>query len=72
MFSENYSNQLNLLHKGKISYSEFIKAVGNDIQYKEWCKVHAIKPCEDNAELYFDMHGFEESEIVKEFIEPVI
>ena len=72
MFSESYSTLLADLHSGRINHSEFLKDSGCEAQYKEWCRTHGLKPTEDNAELYFDMNGFEESEVTKQFIEPVV
>lgn len=71
MFTESYGNALKDLRDKVITHTEFLSEVGCDRQYRKWCEEHSIKPEEKNAELYFDMHGFGESEMVKEFIEPV-
>lgn len=69
MFSESYTPILEELHAGHIDHTEFLARANCLDQYYKWCKEHSLKPCAENAELYFDMHGFEETEVVKEFIE---
>lgn len=71
-YSDNYNPFLQDLRNGNITHSEFLQKTGNDDGYRKWCREHSMKPCEDNAELYFDMHGFKESEVEKEYVEPVI
>lgn len=72
MYTESYDIPLKDLNDKVITHTEFFKEVGCDRQYRNWCKEHAIKPCEENAQLFFDMLGFKESIVVKEFIEPVM
>lgn len=71
MYTDSYSELLKDLHDKVITHTEFLREAGAGRQYRDWCREHAMSPCEENAELFFDMHGFEESEVVKEFIEPV-
>lgn len=67
---DTYSVPLKDLYDKRINYTQFLERVGMTQQYKKWCKEHHLNPCDENAEIYFDMHGFAESEVVKEIIEP--
>lgn len=69
MISESYTQALNDLHNNNIDHTEFLVRANCLDQYYKWCQEHRMKPCEANAQLYFDMHGFEESEVVKEYVE---
>ena len=71
MFVDTFGKHISDLHDGAITHTEFLRNVNCYSQYKDWCEEHSLKPDEDNAELFFDMYGFEESEVTKEFIEPV-
>jgi len=71
MFIETYDQPLKNLHDKKISYIEFLKQVKCYAEYKKWCGCHHVQEDENSAQLYFDHYGFEESSMVKEFIEPV-
>lgn len=69
MHSDIISKALDDLHHDVITHTEFLKAVGADSEYRRWCRDRGEKPDEDNATFFFDMHGFEESQEVKEYIE---
>lgn len=68
MFIDNFEPHLTDLHDGKINHREFLANVDCDNQFKNWCADHGVEPDETNASLFFDMHGFEESTMQKEFI----
>lgn len=70
MYIENYEPHLSDLHDGKISYQEFLRNAGCEPQFLKWCADHNVEPDGTQANLFFDMHGFEESVMTKEFIEP--
>lgn len=69
MFIENYEPHLSDLHDGKISHQEFLRNAECEQQFLKWCSDHNVEPDETQASLFFDMHGFEESVMTKEFIE---
>lgn len=69
--TETYDQPLADLHAGKITYQEFLRLANCDKQFKKWCADHHLTPDEGAAQCYFDYYGFEESSIVKEFIEPL-
>lgn len=71
MYTDNYELPLARLHANKISYQEFLKEAGCHDEYQKWCERHHLKPDEGSAQCYFDNFGFEESTIVKEYIQPV-
>lgn len=71
MYTDTYGKLISDLRNNVITHTEFLKEAGCQRQYLDWCREHCIKPDEKNAELFFDMHGFEETETVKEFVEPV-
>lgn len=71
MYTESYGEQLAELKEGKSSHLDFLKNVKCFAQFEKWCKEHNVEADEENATLFFEMHGFAESEITKEFIEPV-
>ena len=71
MFVDSYGTILQELHEGKINHLSFLEKANCAKQFQKWCKDHSVDPNEEYATLFFDMHGFEESETVKEFVEPV-
>lgn len=71
MFVDSYGTILKELHDGTINHFGFLEKTNCLEQFKKWCEGHSVEPDEEKATLFFDMHGFEESEIVKEFVEPV-
>ena len=71
MFVDSYSGLLSELHDGKINHMQFLEKANCFAHFEKWCKDRSEKTDEENATLFFDMHGFEDSEVVKEFVEPV-
>lgn len=69
--TETYEKPLAQLHAGKINHQEFLRLAGCEDQYKKWCKDHHVVEDEGGASLFFDQHGFEDSAVVKEYIQPV-
>ena len=69
--TDTYDKPLAQLQAGEITHQQFLTDVGCEEQFKNWCKDHHVKEDEGAAALYYDYYGFEESSIVKEFIEPV-
>ena len=70
--TETYDKPLAELHAGNITYQEFLQQVGCEEQFKKWCEDHHVSEDEGAASLYFDYYGFEDSTVVKEFIEPTL
>lgn len=70
-YVENYAEPLKRLHSKEISFVEFLTEVKCDKQYQKWCENHSLRVDEGSAQCFFDQCGFEESNAVKEFVEPV-
>lgn len=71
MYVDSYQLPLSKLKKKEITYLEFLAEAGCISQFRKWCVGQSLIPDEDTAVLFFDMHGFEDSEVVKEFVEPI-
>lgn len=69
---QTYSAPLARLHAGEITHLQFLTEANCGEDFKKWCDEHALEENEDNAQFYFDSLGFEDTEIVKEFVEPVL
>lgn len=70
--TETYDKPLAQLNAGEITHQEFLRIVGCEEQYKQWCKEHYVTEDEGGASLFFDYYGFEDNAVVKEFVEPVM
>lgn len=68
---ESYDKPLARLHAKEITYQQFLEEANCGQQFKKWCNEHCLKEDEGAAQLFFDYHGFEDSVLVKEFVEPV-
>lgn len=67
---EIFEKPLEKLQAREITFLQFLEEVNCDKQFKKWCEEHYLIPDEGAAQLYFDYYGFEDTAIVKEFIEP--
>lgn len=70
-YIDNYETPLAKLHNGEISHVEFLSEAGCKEQFENWCKSTYIDADENAAMLFFDQHGFEDSSVVKEVLEPI-
>lgn len=70
-YIDNYEAPLAKLHAEEINHVEFLSEVGCKDQFENWCKSTFIDADENAAELFFDQHGFEDSSVVKEVLEPI-
>ena len=53
----------NDLKAGKINHLQFINSTKYAAEFQNWCKSVGQAPTEENAELWYDMHGFDEMEV---------
>ena len=70
-YIDNYDAPLARLHNGEINHLEFLKEANCTEQFRNWCRQGSLPEDEENAEIFFDMHGFEDSAIVKDILEPI-
>ena len=53
--AQTYEELVQLKQDGKIGWLDFVLKGENSDDFKQWCKDHGTKQCEDAAELYVDM-----------------
>lgn len=70
--TDSYDQPLARLHEGEITYQQFLSDVNCEQQFTKWCREHHLKADEGAAQLFFDYYGFEDSSLVKEFVEPIL
>lgn len=71
MYIEYYGEHLTNLKEGKSTHLDFLKNIKCYAKFERWCMEHNVEADEENATFFFDMNGFAESEMTKEFVEPV-
>lgn len=54
---------IELLHKklkeGEINHLQFLNTSEHAQEYQAWCRSMNEAPTEENAEFFYDMHGFD-------------
>lgn len=71
-YIDNYSELLERLHSNQITFIEFLKEAKCYSQFEDWCNSHRLVADEGAAQCYFDHSGFEDSNVIKEFVEPIV